>query len=90
MERRATETNENVSWAAHLVREDVSKATCSNNKGDQSVRTSRLLIFVVSEDAFHELPLLVTAGGGGGTLELGYVGLPLSLTRQLGETGHVA
>ena len=46
-------------------------------------------MFQVSEDALHELPLLVTAGIGTAALELGDVGFPLGLARKGGEASHV-
>ena len=46
-------------------------------------------MFQVSEDALHELPLLVTAGVGTAALELGDVSFPLGLTREGGKAGHV-
>ena len=42
------------------------------------------------ENAFHHLPLLVTAGVGCTPLELGDVRFPLSLTREGGQAFHIA
>ena len=51
-------------------------------------KSDMLLLFVEVENAFHRLPFLIAAGGGGAALELGDEGFPLFLAGQGGEALH--